>query len=171
MADVFAQALAAVLIHEGGYVNHPKDPGGATNKGVTQAVYDQWRRKAGKPVQSVRDITTAELGAIYRSGYWDAASCDKLPPGVSYMIFDLAVNSGPGRAAKFLQECAGVVADGKIGPKTLDAVNAMKRSDLIRALQRRRERFYRGLPTFATFGKGWMRRLDEVTAQSLAWAR
>lgn len=167
----FARSLELVLKHEGGFVNHPADPGGATNKGVTQKTYDGWRLSQALPKRSVRFITVAELTAIYRKHYWFAASCDELPAGVDYMVFDLAVNSGPGRAAKFLQESVRVPADGDIGPKTLAAVRTLPPSEVVLRMRNRRERFYRALPTFRTFGKGWMRRLDEVFATANEWAR
>jgi len=170
-ATRFARSLELVLKHEGGFVNHPADPGGATNKGVTQKTYDGWRLSQALPKRSVRFITVAELTAIYRKHYWVAASCDELPAGVDYMVFDLAVNSGPGRAAKFLQEAVRVEADGEIGPKTLAAVRLLPPSEVVLRMRNRRERFYRALGTFPTFGKGWMRRLDEVFAIANEWAR
>src|SRR5690349_1648581 len=100
----FDASLAAVLHHEGGYVNHPRDPGGATNKGVTQKTYDNWRVDHGLPPQSVRLITPAEVMAVYKRRYWDAVKGDSLPAGLDYCLFDLAVNSGPVRAITFLQE-------------------------------------------------------------------
>lgn len=170
-AERFARCLPLILKHEGGYVDHPKDPGGATNRGVTQATYDAWRRSQSLPGRSVRNITEAEVAAIYRKAYWLAASCDLLPPGVDYITFDLAVNSGIGRAAKMLQEVVGVPADGKIGPKTLAAVRALPRAEVVLRMRNRREKFYRSLKIFPTFGKGWLRRLDEVSDQADRWAR
>lgn len=167
----FERSLELVLKHEGGFVNHPADPGGATNKGVTQATYDGWRRSQALPSRSVKHITVAELTAIYRKSYWLAASCDELPAGVDYMVFDLAVNSGPGRAAKFLQEAVRVTADGQIGPATLAAVRTLPPSEVVLRMRNRRERFYRGLSTFPTFGKGWIRRLTEVSVTADQWAR
>lgn len=167
----FERSLALVLKHEGGWVKHPSDPGGETNNGVTQATYDGWRRSQALPNRSVRHITVAELTAIYRKSYWLAASCDELPAGVDYMVFDLAVNSGPGRAAKFLQEAVRVTADGQIGPKTLAAVRMLPPAEIVLRMRNRRERFYRGLGTFPVFGKGWLRRLSEVSTVADEWAR
>ena len=168
MVDRFPHWLSLVLVHEGGYVNHPKDPGGATNKGVTQAVYDAWRRKHGKPARSVRFIETTELEGIYRKDYWDAISGDELPDGVDYAVFDFAVNSGINRASRYLQRAVGVAEDGKIGPKTLDAVSMHNPKILVNRLCDARMAFLRGLGTFPVFGKGWTRRVADVRAKALA---
>ncbi len=164
-ATNFPQSLSYVLENEGGYVNHPADPGGATNKGVTQAVYDDWRANRGLVRQSVRLITEPEVSAIYRKQYWDAVSGDKLPSGLDYAVFDFAVNSGVNRAGRYLQKCLGFsTQDGKIGPQTLGAINDPVA--LINALCARRRAFLQQLPTFGHFGKGWMRRVDQVEARA-----
>lgn len=162
MKDNFVSALAAVLVHEGGYVNHPRDPGGATNKGVTQRVYDDWRVNRGLPPRSVKFLQQAELEAIYKRQYWDAVKGDDLPTGVDYCVFDLAVNSGVNRAARFLQRSAGVLEDGKIGPVTLAAVKALSPSLLVDMICDERMCFLKSLGTFDTFGKGWTRRVSDV---------
>lgn len=169
MTDHFPRCLAEILKHEGGYVDHPRDPGGATNLGVTMGTLAEWK---GRPVTKaeVKALTPATVAPIYRQRYWQAASCDKLPAGLDLMIFDLAVNSGVGRATKYLQRAAGVAEDGHIGPKTLAAVNAIGAKVMIGKVSGLRDCFYRGLSTFPTFGKGWMRRLTDVTSQALAWA-
>jgi lysozyme family protein len=112
----FAPSLAAVLIHEGGFVCNPNDPGGATCKGVTQAVYDDWRASHSLCSQTVREIAEAEVEAIYFKLYWNAIRADDLPSGVDYCAFDFAFNSGPNRAIRF-QRVSGVAEDGKIGPQ------------------------------------------------------
>jgi len=161
----FAACLPLILAHEGGYVDHPKDPGGATNLGITLDTLSAHRgRKVTK--DDVKALTVAEAGAIYQKNYWHAACCDQLPPGVDYMIFDLAVNSGVGRARKYLQRAAGVADDGIIGPATLAAVKARKPLQLIDSISGLRDAFYRGLKEFPTFGRGWLRRLSEVTAKA-----
>lgn len=167
----FNRCLRLVLKHEGGFVDHPADPGGATNQGVTQATYDAFRRSRALPKRSVRHITEQEVHAIYRRSYWLAAECDELPAGVDYMVFDLAVNSGVSRAKKFLQEAVGVKDDGVIGPVTRAAIAKTPALNIVTRMSERREAFYRSLKTFRVFGRGWMRRLDEVTAQAREWAR
>src|SRR5688500_6264664 len=103
MQNRFEECLKLVLVHEGGYANHPKDPGGATNFGVTQRVYDGYRLKAGVAKRSVKEITKTEVSAIYKRQYWDLIDGDELPAGVDYVVFDGAVNSGCGQSVKWLQ--------------------------------------------------------------------
>jgi len=119
----FETALAHVLKYEGGYSDHPSDPGGATNRGITKAVLEAYRGHSVSKAD-VRALSRGEAAAIYRSRYWDAAKCDRLPDGLDLAVFDCAVNQGIGRASRFLQQAAQVTADGKIGPKTLAAVAA-----------------------------------------------
>lgn len=166
----FAPSLAAVLIHEGGYSNDRLDPGGATNKGVTQAVYDDWRRAKGLATRSVRSLEQAEVEAIYRKRYWDACRCDDLPSGLDYCIFDFAVNSGVNRAVRYLQRAAGVLDDGQIGPVTLAAVKAKGAPCLIAAISAARQAFLEQLATFGRFGTGWTRRVNDVRAKAEAMA-
>jgi lysozyme family protein len=162
----FDRALAAVLIHEGGYSNNPRDPGGATNKGITQRVYDDWRRGQGAQPRSVQMIADAEVAAIYKQNYWDKVRGDDLPAGVGYAVFDFAVNSGVSRAAKFLQAAVGVAQDGVIGPATVAAAAAAPRT-AIEMLMDARLAFLRGLETFDTFGRGWTTRCADVRCAAL----
>lgn len=166
MKENFSAALALVLAHEGGYVNHPADPGGATNRGVTQAVYDGWRKGKGLSARSVRHIEEAEVQAIYRRDYWDKVRGDDLPRGIDYAVFDFAVNSGVARATKYLQTAVGVAADGVIGPQTLAMVQHHERARLIQSICAARLNFLKGLGTFKTFGRGWTRRVEEVQAKA-----
>lgn len=165
MTDRFEACLQQTLHHEGGWSDHPQDPGGATMKGVTLAVFSDFLgRRATKA--ELKAITDEQLSTIYRKGYWFPTHCDKLPAGVDMMVFDLAVNSGPARARRFLQECVGAEPDGVIGAKTLAAVAALPPREIILRLRNRREKFFRSLPTFNTFGKGWLRRLAEVSVEA-----
>lgn len=166
MQDNFDRSLKFVLAHEGGFVNHPKDPGGATMRGVT---LETFRRHYGtdKTVNDLRDITPDQLGSTYRSGYWDRCKCDQLPSGVDYAVFDMAVNSGPERAAKLLQEVVGAVPDGNIGPVTLGKVGSKAPDDIVNNLCDRRLAILRSLRTFPTFGKGWTTRVGEVRSHAL----
>jgi lysozyme family protein len=155
----FDAALAHVLLFEGGYTDHPLDPGGATNLGITQAVLEASR---GKPVSKddVRELTKAEATAIYRQRYWEPARCGALPSGVDLAVFDCAVNQGTRRATRFLQQAANVAADGKIGPATLAAVTQLPAEALLGEFMARRMLGYGLLQTlFKTFGLGWSRRL------------
>lgn len=167
----YGGSLSRVLVHEGGFVNHPADPGGATNKGVTQRVYDGWRRRQNKPVRSVRVISHDEVAAIYRLQYWDVVRADDLPPGVDYFTFDGAVHSGPVQSVKWLQRALGVAADGQVGVATLAALKAHPDHDaLIADMASRRLAMLRSLKTWKTFGKGWSRRVAEVLAHAQALA-
>lgn len=171
MKQNFESALAAVLVHEGGYVNHPKDPGGATNKGVTWRTYNAWRKRQNLPERNVREITDREVAAIYRAQYWNAVRGDDLPSGVDYAVFDFAVNSGPARAAQFLQRIVGVTADGVIGELTVAAGRKADPAKVITALCDNRLAWLKRLKTWSTFGRGWERRVVEVKTAALALAR
>lgn len=161
---MFDEALKVILKHEGGYVNHPRDPGGETNLGVTRRVWQKW---TGKVDVDMRALTPAKVGALYRKNYWDEVCGDQLPRGLALCVFDFAVNAGPARAAKLLQKVVGTVPDGDIGPATLKAVYAEGHADLIRRYQNARRDYYRSLGTFDTFGKGWLRRVDETETEAL----
>jgi lysozyme family protein len=117
----YEQALAFVLRWEGGYSNHPNDPGGATNKGVTQKTYDSYLALHGQASADVRRITDQEIANIYSVHYWAAAHCSQLPADLAPCVFNCAVNSGVSRAVKLLQRTLGVAEDGIVGPKTLGA--------------------------------------------------
>lgn len=165
----FDKCLKLVIKLEGGLTNHPSDPGGLTNRGVTQAVYDAFLVRAGKSVRPVSLITDDEIVAVYRDGYWDATHCDQLPSGLDLAVFDCAVNQGVGRAARFLQGAAGAKVDEVIGPKTLAAVAAADRDELLTEFMARRMHAYGRLQTlFQTFGLGWSRRLISVHAAAIA---
>lgn len=165
----FDRCLPEILHHEGGWSDHPSDPGGATMKGVTQTVYDAYRARKGLALQSVRHIADEELSEIYRDGYWKAAACDKLPAGVDLMVFDCAVNMGASRARKYLQQAVGCTPDGDIGPKTLAAAERIDPAAIISLIYSRRAAFYRASANYPTFGKGWIRRLNEVRAKAEGW--
>lgn len=165
----FDRSLAQVLVHEGGYVNHPKDPGGATNKGVTQATYDQFRRRHGQIAQSVKLITSREVGTIYKVNYWDKVRGDETPPGIDFATFDYGVNSGPSRSIKDLQRALNVPADGVFGPKTMGAVLKANTREVIKKLCARRLSFVQSLKIWSTFGRGWARRIASVEATALSW--
>lgn len=168
VARNFPIAHKHVLAYEGGYSNHPADPGGVTLNGITQATDNAWRRAHGQPLRRLTAKLNgsaaweAERDAIYRHAYWDALACDDLPAGVDAAIYDYGVNSGVGRAAKVLQRLVGVKVDRKIGPKTLDAVRARDPLDLVNAICAERLAFLRRLKTWPVFGKGWGRRVADV---------
>lgn len=165
----FSRSLNAVLVHEGGYVNHPNDPGGPTNLGVTLANFKRFVKPDGT-IEDLKKLTREQAGVVFRRQYWDEVMGSALPDGVDFAVFDFAVNSGPGRAAKYLQAIAQEKQDGKIGPDTLKAVTALDADTVINALCDRRQKFLEGLAIFATFGKGWTRRVKETRALALEMA-
>ncbi|WP_232364308.1 glycosyl hydrolase 108 family protein [Desulforapulum autotrophicum] len=165
----FKMSLTHVLVHEGGWADHPRDPGGATMKGVTLATYQRYFGE-DKNKDDLRNITDEALEQIYRSGYWSKCCCDELPAGVDYSLFDAAVNSGPGRGAKWLQAAVGAKQDGGIGPKTLARVKASEPLQVIDVMCDRRLTFLRSLSTWFTFGKGWERRVQAVRGTAFAMA-
>ncbi|MFQ5625416.1 MAG: glycoside hydrolase family 108 protein [Methyloligellaceae bacterium] len=174
MKKNFRAALARVLAHEGGYVDHPLDPGGATNLGITRRTLAAWRSIKPwwkLPKTEVRDLTRREAGRVYRARYWDGVLGDKLPSGVDYAVFDYAVNSGVTRAAKALQRVVGAKADGIAGEKTLAALARHHPKTVIRRLIARRMSFLQRLRTWKTFGRGWTARVNGVLADALEMER
>lgn len=166
----YDEALKRVLAHEGGYTNHPSDPGGPTNWGIT--IYDARKYwKSGATAEDVKAMPLSVAKAIYRSKYWDAQNCDDLPDGVDYAVFDYGVNSGIGRSAKVLQRLVGVTVDGKIGQATLAAAAAMSDERLVAMICDERLAFLKRLKTWPVFGKGWGRRVAEVRQVGTAMAR
>ena len=162
----YQTSLEIILHHEGGYVNHPKDPGGETNLGVTKRVYEEWGG-----TKDMKDLTVEDVAPIYRKNYWDRMKCDDLPSGLDLCVFDFGVNAGPGRAAKYLQNLVGATADGAIGPGTLAKVNEYLSNNsvhlIVEKYQAARQSYYESLSTFETFGRGWTRRVEETTTSAL----
>lgn len=171
MADNFDRCFDLVIRHEGGFVNHPRDPGGATNYGVTQRTYDAWQDRLGAKRRDVALISMAEVRSIYRAQYWNTVEAADLPLGIDYCVFDTAINSGPSRAVKLLQQALGVGADGIIGLQTRRALKAHPNHDaLVDAYCDRRLAFLKRLKTWPVFGKGWGRRVEDVRKTAKAWA-
>jgi len=162
----FDTCLDMLLKHEGGYVNHPEDPGGMTNLGVTKRTYDEFH---GTDIdeEGMRKLKKSDVEPIYRSNYWNRCRCQDLPSGVDWAVFDFAVNAGTGRAAKALQQAVEAEQDGSIGPLTLMKVKDHEVVNIINRIAIYREQFYRSLSNFDTFGKGWIRRNDETRRQAI----
>jgi lysozyme family protein len=163
----FEYALEAILRFEGGYVDHPADPGGATSMGITLATLSAWRGRAVTKSE-VRTLTRAEAGAIYRARYWDAIRADELPPGLDIALFDCAVNSGPSRAIRLLQRALHLSQNGRMSASTVAATATMPTGPLIRAVCDERRAFLKALSTFPVFGRGWMARVAAVEKLALA---
>ncbi|MGE0564709.1 MAG: glycoside hydrolase family 108 protein [Pseudolabrys sp.] len=168
-AQSYDAALSRLLAHEGGYSNHPSDPGGPTRYGITIHDYRRYV-KADAAAADVRAMPLDHAKAIYKAKYWDALCCDALPAGLDYCVFDYGVNSGISRSAKVLQRVLGIVDDGKVGPATLAAVAMRDAGDLVEAICDERLAFLKRLKTWPVFGRGWGRRVAEVKAASLAMA-
>ena len=169
MSD-FDMALAHTLIHEGGWSDNRRDPGGATMQGVTLRVYREYFGRT-KSKSDLRHISDGELKHIYKNGYWDLCRCDELPSGVDLAVFDYAVNSGPSRSCKALQKVVGTKQDGLIGPITLNAVMQMRPSEIISRLIAARLGFLHRLSSWRYFGRGWTRRVKAVKAQAIRMAQ
>ena len=165
----FDECLKLILHHEGGYVNHPKDPGGETNLGVTKRVYEEWGG-----TKNMKDLTVEDVAPIYKKNYWDRVKADQIPEGLNLCVFDWAVNSGTGRAAKKLQGMIGTTVDGGIGPNTLKALKIYCDTEGVEAAISKyteiRQKFYEGLSTFDTFGRGWTRRNQETELEAYKMA-
>ena len=169
MKENFEPCLALVLDDEGSFANHPVDPGGMTNLGVTKKAWEAWKKE---PVteEEMRNLTPEMVAPFYKEMYWDLARCDDLPDGVDYCVFDAAVNSGVSRSAKWLQQSVGAVPDGQIGPKTLTIVTAAAISDLeglVEDIIEQRLLFLQSLGTWGTFGRGWGKRVVAVRHAAL----
>jgi lysozyme family protein len=162
----YEACLDMILHHEGGYVNHPKDPGGETNLGVTKRVYEDFGG-----TKDMKDLTVEDVAPIYEKNYWGRMKYDDIPSGLGLCVFDFGVNAGTGRSAKYLQTMIGTVADGGIGPNTLRALGNYIESEgietAIKNFQEARQSYYESLSTFETFGRGWTRRVEETTEAAL----
>jgi lysozyme family protein len=166
MQNNFDKSLGLVLKSEGNYVNNSQDPGGVTNLGVTQRVLEEWLGHAVDD-KTMRNLTPEQVAPLYKAKYWMACYAPQLKIGVDYMLFDAAVNMGPGRAVKLLQECLGCVPDGTIGPRTIQLIDQKKPEDIVDLYSKRKTSFYESLPTFSTFGKGWLKRVEDVKFNAL----
>lgn len=163
-------ALACVLRHEGGYTNHPSDPGGPTNFGITIHDYRRYIKANGN-ANDVRHMKLADAAKIYRVRYWDALRCDELPAGLDYAVFDYGVNFGIGRAAKVMQRLTDTGAGSAMTDMTIAAIRKVSPQTLIARLCDERLAFLRSLKTWPVFGAGWGRRVAEVRRDALAMAK
>lgn len=167
MKENFGVAFNSMIKHEGGFVNHSKDPGGMTNLGVTKKVWDEWTG-GNADENEMRSLTPDKVAPLYKKRYWDAVKGNDLPSGLDMCVFDCAVNSGVSRAVRILQRILGVKEDGVIGPVTVAATTSIPVDDLIEKYTEERQKFLESLPTFSTFGKGWTTRVAKVEMESKA---
>ena len=169
MNDNFDKCFALVLRTEGGFQDDPHDKGnrlsdgrlGSTNMGVTQATWEAW---VGHEVthDDMKALTPADIEPLYKKNFWASCRCDELPEGLDYALYDLAVNSGVGRAIRFLQMVLGIRADGVMGVETMRAVNSSDDRDLIKKLCDYRLTFLQGLPDWNRYGTTWGNRVASV---------
>lgn len=166
--SAFQACVAFVLAEEGGFVNDARDNGGATNMGITKAALEHFRGKSVS-VEQVRALSPEEARRIYRLNYWNSVQGDFLPPGVDIAVFDAAVNSGPGRAARWLQRCLPLTeVDGAIGPRTLAALAKVNdHKGLVENYCDLRRQYLRSLDDWQHFGRGWAARVDRVEERAL----
>lgn len=165
----FEHCLNVVLHHEGGFVNHPRDPGGMTNMGITRHTLEGW---LGKSVDEayMKGLKPEDVKPIYEARYWNVIRASQMPPGIDLAVFDFAVNAGPRASVRLLQRVIGVSADGLVGPITLGAVKQFVAQSgakpIIREHCELRREYYRSLDTFDVFGRGWLSRTDKIEKQA-----
>lgn len=169
MIENFKRSLQVVLESEGGWSDHPRDPGGATMKGVTLETF-RFHFGRERTKNELRNITNDQLEYIYKVGYWNMCNCDNLPSGVDLVVFDGAVNSGPGRSARWLQSVVNTFQDGAIGPITLSRVSAQLPDKIIKDYSEVRLAFLKRLRTWDTFGRGWQARVEKTERIALEYA-
>ena len=161
MLSNWDNSFKLMLKSEGGFVNHPSDPGGMTNLGVTKATWENWVGR-GSDEAEMRGLTPEKVEPMYKKKFWDAVRGDELPIGLDYLMFDFAVNAGAGRAIKTLQTAVGVTPDGSFGPITMAALQAADPVKLIERFSAEKEAFYRSLGNFDVYGTGWLNRVANV---------
>jgi lysozyme family protein len=172
MAHTFTDALSVVLREEGGFVDDARDPGGATNLGVTARTWHSW---SGQPATNavMKALTAGKVSPLYKGWFWDKIAGDSLPIGLALAVFDFAVNAGPGTAIRMLQGIVGAPGDGRPGPTTLAAVQTYATriglAKLIGRFSDARRDHYRALHTFPVFGRGWLARVDRIEQEALTW--
>lgn len=164
MQGNFRHCLDLVLQSEGGWVNHPSDPGGETNLGVTKRVWEEW---VGHPVESLKKLTKDDVAPLYEQKYWRPCYGEVLPRGLDYSLFTFGVNAGPGRSVKLLQQSLGLVCDGIIGPRVREKLSNSNIADVIQRFTKLRREYYRSLATFSIFGRGWIARTNKEEQEAL----
>lgn len=170
MIGNFKECLDLVLKSEGGFVNHPSDPGGMTNLGVTKRVWQEYTGHEADE-KEMRSLTPEKVAPLYEQKYWRPCYGEVLPRGLDFVVFSMGVNAGPGRSVKLLQQSLGCVPDGIIGPRTRELISSSNTATLIAKFSETRREYYRALKTFSTFGKGWLNRVDHEEAQALNMAK
>lgn len=168
MQGNFRHCLDLVLQSEGGWVNHPSDPGGETNLGVTKRVWEEW---VGHPVESLKKLTKDDVAPLYEQKYWRPCYGEVLPRGLDLVVFSMGINAGAGRSVKLLQSSIGCVPDGVIGPRTRGLISESNIANLIAKFSESRREYYRSLKNFPIFGRGWLARVDREESEALSMAK
>lgn len=155
--SAFDEAFEIIVGHEGGYSNNPADPGGETKYGISKRAY---------PHEDIANLTLERSKELYRRDYWEKTSCHLMDPGLALIVFDAAINNGPGQAARWLQSALGVTVDGAIGPATRAALQKANAEEVLTSVHAARVHFMAGLPTWSKFGRGWSKRLAQLPYQA-----
>jgi len=166
MQSNWEKSFGEMIKSEGGFVNDSRDAGGATNWGVTKVVWESWVKHT-VTVDDMKQLTQDQVKPLYKKNYWDAVHGDDLPIGLYFLVFSFGVNAGTGRSIKVLQTSLGIVADGSIGPNTLKKLQEADAKELIEKFSNSKISFYKSLSTFATFGKGWLNRVEREKQEAL----
>jgi len=170
MTGNFKECLDLVLKSEGGFVNHPSDPGGMTNLGVTKRVWEEYTGHEADE-KTMRGLTPEKVAPLYEQRYWRPTYCEVLPRGLDFVVFSMGVNGGPGRAVKLLQQSIGCVPDGVVGERTMALIKQSNAADLIAKYSNARRVYYESLKTFPVFGRGWLSRVNKEEQEALNMAR
>ena len=170
MTGNFKECLDLVLKSEGGFVNHPQDPGGMTNLGVTKRVWEEYTGHEADE-KTMRGLTPEKVAPLYEQRYWRPTYCEVLPRGLDLLVFSMGINAGTGRSVKLLQQSIGCVPDGIIGPRTMELIKQSNTANLIGSFSEARRNYYKSLATFPTFGKGWLARVDREESEALNMAK
>ena len=170
MTGNFKECLDLVLKSEGGFVNHPQDPGGMTNLGVTKRVWEEYTGHEADE-KTMRGLTPEKVAPLYEQRYWRPTYCEVLPRGLDLLVFSMGINAGTGRSVKLLQQSIGCSPDGIIGPRTMELIKQSNTANLIGNFSEARRNYYKSLATFPTFGKGWLARVDREESEALNMAK
>ena len=165
MIGNFKECLDLVLKSEGEFVNHPQDPGGMTNLGVTKRVWEEYTGHAADE-KEMRNLTPEKVAPLYEQRYWRPTYCEILLRGLDFLVFSMGVNGGPGRAVKLLQQSIGCSPDGIVGSRTMELIKQSNVTDLIAKYSDTRRTYYKSLNK-PVFEKGWLNRVDHEEAQAL----
>ncbi len=173
--DNFKSALKIILELEQGYVNHPRDLGGATAYGIIQATYDSYRLSSQQAKKAIRYITAIEVADIYRDHYWLPTACNLMPSKLALLVFDTAVNMGNTKVVQYFQELLGSKATA-MNAKMINDINYYlskhSENDLLFAFIERRKQSYQAYskkPGQQEFLKGWLNRLNHIKEELSTW--